>query len=161
MLPKSSCFEGQVGEKQVMIDDDQVRFLGALVHRGKETLLKFAGISGRSRCRGARRCATTAPNRPARNVSSARSPVSVSFRPIANLAESVDFLHALQHGLVGHGVHLCEAQEIGAAFHHRDFQFRSEVLLQERDVFLKELFLKRFRGGGDHDAAAAADCGEQ
>ena len=94
-------------------------------------------------------------------MSSARSPVSVSLGPISNLAEGVDFFHALQHGLIGHGMHFGEAQEIGAALHDRNFPFGSKVLLQERDVFLVELFLQGLGGGGDDDAAAAADGGKK
>ena len=43
--------QGKVGEKQVVIDDDEVGFLGALVHSGNETfvevlaLLSGAGIA--------------------------------------------------------------------------------------------------------------------
>ena len=32
--------EGQVGEKQMMIDDDEIGFLGALVHGGDKTLVE-------------------------------------------------------------------------------------------------------------------------
>ena len=53
------------------------------------------------------------------------------------------------------------AQKIRAALHDGDFEFGREVLLQEWNVFLVELLLQRFRCGGDYDAAAAANCGEQ
>ena len=53
------------------------------------------------------------------------------------------------------------AEKIRAALHYGDFEFGREMLLQKRDVFLVELLLERFRGGGDHDAAAAANRGEQ
>ena len=56
-------FQGQVGEKQMVIDDDEVGFLGALVHGGDETFVEVRRTSGRCRCRGGRRAASTGRNR--------------------------------------------------------------------------------------------------
>jgi len=112
-------FQGQVGEKEVMVDDNQVRVFGALVHGGQETLLKFgallagAGVAARVNARP--QFGVVRQKGEFRAVAGFREA-----RPVLDLPESVHFLHAAQDRLVGHGVHFCEAKKIGAALHHRN-----------------------------------------
>ena len=75
--------------------------------------------------------------------------------------ERVDFFHPFQDRLIGHGMRLGKAQEVGAAFHYRYFPIGREMFLEERDVLLVELLLKGLRGGGNDDAAAAGDSGQK
>ena len=92
-----------------------------------------------------------------RKVSSLRSPVSVSFSQSRDLREPIHLVHALQHRLIVHLMHLLPAQKIVAPLHQRRFQLRREIFLQEGNVFLKELLLQRFRRGGNHHAPPAAN----
>ncbi|HEY3595290.1 MAG TPA: hypothetical protein VGL13_15495 [Polyangiaceae bacterium] len=144
----------------MVIHDDQVGVFGALVHCGDETLIELgtflagAGI------------ATRVEARPEVGVVGKKCEFGAiagfgELRPIVDLAKRVDFLEAFEHRLVGHLVRFDAAQEIRAALHHSDFEFGREMFLQEGDVFLVELLLQGFCCGGDHDAAAAANRGEQ
>ncbi len=83
------------------------------------------------------------------------------FFPVANLVEPVQFIQALQHGLVGHPVHFFAAQEIPAPLHHRHFQPRREMFLEKRNVLFVKLLLQGFCGRGNHHGAPAADRGDQ
>ena len=130
---------------------------GALVHRGDEAAVEIRRTSARCRvrCRASIRSQSSASS--GRNVSSLRSPVSVSFLPIADLRKPVDLVHAFQHRLPFHLVDLLPAQKIRAALHQRDLQIRREMLLQEGHVFVEELLLKRFRRRRDDHAPPAAN----
>ena len=127
-------FQGQVGEKQVVVDDDQVRVFGALVHGGQETLLKFGALLAG---------AGVAPRihaRPQLGVvrQKGKFRAVAGFRqagPVLDLPESVHFLHAAQNRLVGHGMHFCEAKEIGAALHHRDLEFGAKCFCRKGTSF--------------------------
>jgi len=71
--------------------------------------------------------------------------------PLAQLGVLLDFVHAIQHGLLLHVVKLLPAQVVGAALHQRHFHLRKE-LFQEGDVLVKELLLKVLRSSGDDRA---------
>ena len=152
--------EGEVGEKKMMIDDDQVRFLRALVHRGDEAALKFGALLA-----GAEVAARVDAIPQLGVVGKKRQLAAVAgfgqLFPIADLREPVHFVDALQDGLALHLVHFLPAQKIGAALHQRGFQIRREMLLQEGHVLLEELLLKRFGGRRNDHAAAAANRGNQ
>ena len=122
--------ESQVGEKQMVIDDDEVGFLGALVHGGDKALVEVvallpgAGVSARVEAR------------PQIGIVGKKGELAAiagfgELRPLANLAESIDLFDAFQHGLVGHLMHAGVAQEIRTALHHRDFQIGREMLSAE------------------------------
>ncbi len=147
---------GEIGEKQVVIHDDEVGFLRALVHGGDETLLKFGALLA-----AAEVAARVDAVPEFRVVGKKRELAAIAgfgqLAPVANLREPVDFVHAFQDGLAFHLMHFLPAQKIGAALHQRRLQVGREVLLQEGNILLEELLLQRFRGGGDHHAPAAAN----
>src|SRR6266446_5973307 len=152
--------ECEVREKQMMIYDDQIRFLGALLHGGDEALLKLrtflsrAGISPR------------VDSRPKLRIVGQKRKLGAiaGFRqlgPILNLTERIHLLNALKNRLVGNLMQLGATQEIRAPLHDCYFQLGCKVLLQKRNVFLIELLLQRLGGGGDHHAASAANRRQQ
>ena len=144
----------------MMIDDDDVRRCGALVHVGDEaaaelrTLLPGAGLAP---------CVELLPQFSVigQEVEFGAVARLGHFFPLAHLREPIDFVHPLQHRLAFHQVHLLPAEEIPAALHHRNFDFRCEVLLQEGNVLVEELLLQGLGCRGDHHAPPAADRREQ
>ena len=149
----------QVGEKKVMIHDDQVRIFRPLVHLRNETFVKLraflAGASVATGINAGPQIRVVGQKRKLGAISSFRE-----FCPLADLAKRVDFLHAAQHRLIGHGMRLRQTKKIGSALHHRNFQVWREVFLQKRNIFLKKLFLQGFRGRRDHNAPPTTNCRE-
>ena len=143
-----------------MIHDDEVRVLRALVHGGDEAAVEFRALLA-----GAQIAARVDAIPKVGVVGKKSEFVAIAgfgkLRPVANLREPVHFVDALQHRLPVHLVHLLTAQKIGAALHQRGFQVGSEMLLQERDVFLEELLLQRFRGRRNDHAPSAANRGQK
>ena len=109
--------------------------------------------------RASRRCHRSESS--GRKLSSARSPVAVTFSQSRICVKPVHFVETLQRGLVGHAVDFFAAQKIAAALHHGHFQFRREIFLQKRNVLLEKLLLQRFRGRRNHHAPPAANRGNQ
>ena len=109
--------------------------------------------------RASRRCHRSESS--GRKLSSARSPVAVTFSQSRICVKPVQFVEAFQRGLAGHAVDFFPAQEISAPLHHGHFQFGREIFLQKRNVLLEKLFLQRFRGRRNHHAPPAADRGNQ
>ena len=58
-------------------------------------------------------------------------------------------------------VDLLPARVVAAALHVADLQRLVEMLLQEWNVFVEELFLQVLRAGGDHHALARKNRGNQ
>ena len=87
----------------------------------------------------------------------ARSPVSVSFSQSRICANQSTSSMPFSTGWSVHLVHFLPAQKIRAALHHRHFQIRREMFLQEGNVLLEELLLQRFRRRGNHHAPPAAN----
>ncbi len=152
--------EGEVGEEKMVIDDDEIGVFGASLHGGEEALFEFrtlfpgAGIT------------TGVDARPEVGIVGEKREFGAiagfgDLGPFLNLFEGVEFFEAAKHGLIGKGVQLGAAKEIGAALHDRDLELGSEVLLEEGDVFLVELFLEGLGGRGNNDAAAAANGGQE
>src|SRR6266852_3543687 len=150
----------QVRKKQVMVHDDQIRFLRPLLHRGDEAfpelraLLPRAGVPARVHPRPQLRIVRQ--KRKLRAIPGLRQ-----LRPILDLPELLHFLHAFEHRLVRHLVQLRAAQKIRPPLHHRDLQLRREVLLQKRNVFLVQLFLQRLRCCRNHHPPPAANRRQQ
>ena len=114
---------------------------GALMHRGDEALIEFrAFLAGAS-------VAARVEAHPEIGIVGEKCELGAiagfgQLRPIADLAERVDFFEAFEHRLVGHLMRFDAAEKIRAALHHRDFEFRREMLLQKRNVFLIQLLLQ-------------------
>src|SRR5580658_8537415 len=139
----------------MMIHDDQVRFLRALFHRRQEAALEFRALL--SGAKVAARVNAVPQFRVIRQKSQLGAVTRLrQLFPVADLREPVHFVNALQQRLPFELVHFLPAQKIVAAFHQRGPQVRRKMLLQERHVLIKQLFLQGFRGGGNHDAPPAA-----
>ena len=82
------------------------------------------------------------------------------FFPLANDLKIGDFFQAFEHRLLFGVVDFLAAGVVGAAFHVAGFQC-PEVALEERDVLEEELLLEIFRAGGDDDALAGEDRGDE
>ena len=150
----------QVGEKQMMIDDDHIRVGGPPVHRRNEASLELhAFLPGASFAPGVqprpqvRLVGQKAQFRPVAGLGQAP--------PVANLANQSSLFQAPQYRLPLHLVNLMPAEEVRAAFHHRYFQFGGKMLLHKRHIFGVELFLQRLGRRGDHHAAPTANGGYQ
>ena len=144
----------------MVIHDDQVRFLRALVHRGDEAALEFGALLA-----GAKIAARVDAIPQLGVVGEERQLVAVArfgqLFPVADLREPVNLVDSLQDRLALHLMHFLAAEKIRAALHQRGLQIRREVFLQEGNVLLEELLLQRFgRRRNDH-APSAANRGNQ
>jgi len=92
---------------------------------------------------------------------SERSPNSVVFSHYANDLEIGHFLESGEHRRTLRIVDLLSAGVVAAALHIADLERPREVLLQERDVLEKELFLQGLGAGGDDDAFPRHQRGNQ
>ncbi len=89
--------------------------------------------------------------------------------PVQQGAELVDLIEAVEDGLAGEIVELFAAEIILPALHVADLEAGSarrrtvaeERVLEERHVFEEELLLQVLGAGGDDDALAALDDGQQ
>ncbi len=109
--------------------------------------------------RASRRCHRSESS--GRKLSSARSPVSVTFSQSRIWWNQSSSSRPLSDGLVAHAVDFFAAQEIAAPLHHGHFQFGREIFLQKRNVLLEKLLLQRFRRRRNHHAPPAANRGNQ
>ena len=80
--------------------------------------------------------------------------------PLGDLAVLVDFFQAGQDGLVAQGEELVAAEVVGAALHVADAQL-AEQGFEEGNVAEEELVLQGLGAGGDDDALAGAEGGQQ
>ena len=81
--------------------------------------------------------------------------------PFADDLEIGDLFQAGEHRLLLGVVDLLAAGVVVAALHVADLQGPREMLLQERDVLEEELLLQVLGAGGDHDALAGEQRGDQ
>ena len=70
-----------------------------------------------------------------------------------------DLFQAAQDRLPFGVVDLLAAGVVAAAFHVADFQRPGEVLLEERNILIKELLLQILGAGGDDHALAGQSAG--
>jgi hypothetical protein len=143
----------EVGEEEVVVDDDDVRLEGFAAHGGDETALPIrAGLAETSFGAGV----DFAPERGVfREVVEFGSVAGFGgLFPGGDLVELVDFLKAIQDWRVSQGVELVAAEVVGAALHVTDFQGAEEGF-EEWDIFEEELLLEVFGAGGDDDALVA------
>src|SRR5664280_3656500 len=153
------CFDRQVGAEQVMIDDDDVALGGAAAHLGNETAVKLLAL-GADTAVGAR--VEFGPQMAVlRQFGQLRAVAGFGgLLPVADDAKLVDFFQPVQHRLIGEVVELLTAEIVAATLHVADAQL-AEVLLQEGNVFEEELLLQGLGAGGDDDALAGTNDGQQ
>ena len=80
--------------------------------------------------------------------------------PFADDAKIGDFFQSVEDGLFFGVVNFLAAGVVGAALHVTGAQ-RAQVLLEERNVLEEELLLKILGAGGNHDALAGKNRGNQ
>ena len=81
--------------------------------------------------------------------------------PVADDLKIGDFFEAGEDGFAIGIVDFLAAGVVVAALHVADAQGTREVLLEERNVFEEELLLEVLGAGGDHDALAGEEGGDQ
>ena len=80
--------------------------------------------------------------------------------PLGDLAVLVDLFEARRNGLVAQGEELAAAEVVGAALHIADAQLAEEGF-EEGNIAKVELILEGLGSGGDDDALAGAQGGQQ
>ena len=151
-------FDRQVGEKQVVVDDDDVALGGPLVHQGDEAALEIgtllAGAQVAARVHFGPRGGVFGQGLDFRAVA--------EFGGLLPFADDFEIGHLFQageHGLFFGVVDFLPAGVVIAALHVADFQRPREMLLEKRDVFEKQLLLEILGAGGDHHALARRSAG--
>ena len=144
--------QGQVGQKQVMVDHHHLGPQRAPSHLRDETALDKGAAVAQSHLRAGR---DLAPDRG--GVGHA-----VEIRPVAGAGGGGPGAHAL--GLVRLGcrnfqllavlVEAAQAQVVGQPLHHRKGERLGQHALQARQVHLRDLVLQGARPGADHHLAA-------
>ncbi len=145
--------KGKIGEKQMMIDDDDIALHRPLMHQRNEAALVIRALLAGAEI-GAR--IHLGPRRAGFGQRFDFGPVA-EFGGLFPFADGLEIRHFLQtgeHWLLIHVVDFLAAGVVGAAFHVADFEWPRKVLLQERNVLEKELLLQVLGAGGDYDALA-------
>ena len=128
--------DGEIGEKEMMIDDDQVGFVRPLVHRRDEATLKFRallpGTQVAARVDAIPKLGVVGQERQFAAIAGFRQ-----LLPVFNLRKPVDFVDPFQDRLALHLMDFLPAKEIRAALHQRRLQIGREMLLQEGNVLLE------------------------
>ena len=151
--------DGEIGEEEMVIDDDDIALGGAAAHLGDEAAivvgaaLAEAGVAARIEF---------GPELAGLGKLVELDSVSGlgGLLPFGDLLILRDFFESVEDGLTAQGVELVPAEIVGAALHIADAQ-RAEQRLEEGDVLEEELLLQVLGSGRDDDAAARAQGGEQ
>ena len=148
-----------VGEKEMVIDDDEVGFEGAAAHLGDEAVA-IVGTSAAEAGVGAG--VELVPEGGGFGKAGKLGAVAGfgDALPLGDLAVLVDLVEARENGLVAEGEELAAAKVVGAALHVADAQF-AEQGFEKRHVAKEELVLKSLGSGGDDDALAGAESGQK
>ena len=148
-----------VGEKEMVIDDDEIGLESAAAHLGDEA----AAIVGTSAAEaGVGAGVELMPEGGGFGKGGKLGAVAglSDALPLGDLAVLVNFVEARENGLVAEGEELAAAKVIGAALHVADAQF-AEQRFEKRNVAKEELVLKSLGTGGDDDALAGAKSGQK
>ncbi len=160
----SLLLDRQVGEKQVMVDDDDVALHRLAVHLGDEAAVPGAALLSQA---GIGAGVDLVPERAGLGKRRQFGPVAGirHFLPGGDGAVVLDLLQSAEHGLVGQVVELLAAQIVVAPLHVTDLQLAfaagKKRLFEKRDIFEEELFLQILCAGGNDDALAGANDGHQ
>src|ERR1017187_719408 len=145
--------EREVGEEQVMVDDDDIAFLRALVHQGQEAALKVGALLP-----GAHVAAGIELGPGGAVLGQLLDFGAVAelggLLPLADDLEIGDLFQPGEYRLLIGVVNFLRAGVVIAALHVADLERPRKMLLKERHVLKEELFLQILGAGGDHDALA-------
>ena len=153
------ALDGEIGEEEVVVDDDDVGLEGAAAHLGDEAAA-VVGAGGAEAGVGAG--VELVPKRAGFGHAGQFRAVAGfgDLFPLGDLAVLVDLFQARQNRLVAQGEELAAAEVVGAAFHVADAQLAEEGF-EEGNVAEVELILQGLGAGGDDDALAGAQGGQQ
>ena len=150
---------GEVGEEEMVIDDDDVALSGAAAHFGDEAALVVGAALAEA--------GVTARVELGPELAGLGQVVELDavagfggLLPFGNLLILRDFFESVEDGLAAQRVELVAAEVVGAALHIADAQ-RAEQRFEEGDVLEEKLLLEVLGAGRDDDAAARAQGGEQ
>ncbi len=150
---------GGVGEEQVVIDDDEVGLEGAAAHLGDEA----AAIVGAGRAKAGIGAGVELVPESGGFGQGGELGAVAGFGdpfPFGNLAILFDFVEARENGLVAEGEELAAAKIVGATFHVADAELTQESF-EEGDIAEEELVLEGLGSGGNDDAPAGAERGQE
>ena len=148
----------RVRAQQVVVDDDDVGFGGALAHAGDETVVVARTLGAQARVGGRRDLV------PERQILGQIA----QLRAIADLGPGGPLADDRQKhivdrrtGAVVELIELVQAHVVRATLHARGGEGNAEGVAQRRDVLEVDLLLEVLRAGGDEHALAAQDGGHE
>ena len=142
--------DGEVGEEEVVVDDDDVGFEGLAAHLGDEAGLPVgAGLAEADFAAGVELMPEVRAFGEVVDLGAVTG--FGGALPLQDGVELRDFFEAGKQWVVAQGVELLLADVVGAALHVADAQGAEEGF-EEGDVLEEELFLEVFGAGGDDDA---------
>ena len=143
-------FDGEVGEEEVVVDDDDVALKGLATHLGDEALLPVgAGLAEADFAAGVEFMPEVGALGEVVDLGAIAGLGGAL--PLQDGVELRDFFEAGEQRIVAQGVEFLLADVVGAALHVADAEGAEEGF-EEGDVLEEELFLKIFGSGGDDDA---------
>ncbi len=153
------ALHGQIREEQVVIDDNDVALLRALVHGGNEAALKLRTLLAGAEI-AARVDLSPSGARFGQRLDLGAVAGLGGLLPLADDAEVGDFFQALQDWLAFRIVNFLAAGVIATTLHVAGAQ-RPQMLFEKGNVFEEELFLQVLGAGGNHHPLAAKKCRDQ
>ena len=142
--------DGEVGEEEVVVDDDEVGLEGFAAHFGDEAALPVgAGLAEAGLGAGVELVPEGGVFGELVDLGAVAG--GGGALPVRDVMELGDFVEAVEQRGVAQGVELVAAEVVGAAFHVADAEGADEVF-EEGNVLEEELFLEVFGAGGDDDA---------
>ena len=145
--------DGEVGEEEVVVDDDDVGFEGLAAHGGDEAGLEVgAGLAEAGLGAGVE----LGPEDGGLGEGVDLGAVAglSGFLPCGDVVILLDLFETGEDGGVAEGVELLLAEVVLAALHVADLE-RAKEGFEEGDVLEVELFLQVFGAGGDDDSLLA------
>ncbi len=151
--------DGEIGKEQVVVDDDDVGLERLAPHLGDEAAAVVR--TGRAEAGVAARVELV-PESARLGQSGKLGAVAGlgGLLPLGDLAVLVDLFQARQNRLIAQRDQLVAAEIVGAALHVADAQ-AAQQRFEKRNVAEEELILQRLGAGGDDDALAGAQRGQQ
>ena len=145
--------DAEVGEEEMVVDDDDVGLERLAAHGGDEAALPVgAGLAEAGFAAGVE----LVPERGGLGEGVDLGAVAGfgGLLPRGDVVELVDLFEAVEERVVAQRVELVPAEVVAAALHVADLQ-RAEEGFEEGDVLEEELLLEVFGAGGDDDALLA------
>ncbi len=148
----------EVGEEQVMVDDDDVSSVGTVAHACDEARLELGAFLADADVAAG---VDAVPEREVLwHVDELAAVAGVGFaHPGSDVAKMIKLIKAVKDRLAFGFVDAVEAGVVAATFHIGGREFARQDLLQERDVLFHQLFLQVLGAGRDDDALLVGERG--